>query len=156
MARHRLASRSLWALVICSVAMCGGVRGAKAEASAPFRLQDLVPDRSLAFVSLQDVGTWGERAKQTAIGKMLSDPEMKAFLDPVVEDAKKFLKESGGKSSPVPPIVPKILAQLMGLEGQVAVALVDMGQRGPVIAAGLDFGSHVQDFVTFLKRLKEE
>ena len=50
---------------------------------APIRLETLVSGKSLAFASVEQVGTLGKRFKATALGKMLDDPEMKAFGDPV-------------------------------------------------------------------------
>lgn len=124
---------------------------------APIRLETLVPGKSLAFASVEQVGSLGRRFKATALGKMLDDPEMKAFGDPLAEDLKKLMNEKDGKGGlPIPPIALELLGKLTGLEGQAAVALVDVAEHRPVIAACLDFGGHLSDFVTFLTRVKDD
>ena len=169
-----MSRRLLSAAVAAALAIVAFVPGARAEPVGGLRLETLVPDRTLAFASLEDVGSWGERAKETAIGKMLADPEMKAFTEPLVKELEKFAKGEGddGKKPEkgddsdegrgrhgfqIPPVVGKLIEQLKGLKGQVAVALVDVVEgHGPVLAGGFDFGEHVSDFVTFLKRVAAE
>ncbi len=124
---------------------------------APIRLETLVSGKSLAFASVEQVGSLGTRFKATALGKMLDDPEMKGFAAPVAEDLKKLMQDKDGKSGlPIPPMALELLGKLTGLEGQAAVALVDVADHKPVLAACLDFGGHLSDFVTFLTRVKDD
>jgi hypothetical protein len=88
-----------------------------------------------------------------------------AFTGPLVEDAKKLLSPepaAPGEPKPASPIPPEaaevleVFRQLQGLSGQAAVALVGWPKEGsPSIAACLDFGDHLADFVAFLKRFEE-
>ena len=41
-----------------------------------WRLEARIPASTMAFVSLEDVGAWGERAANTGLGKLLGEPEM--------------------------------------------------------------------------------
>ena len=129
-----------------------------ADDAATLRLETVVPGRTLAFASMEDIGAWGARWKQTALAKLFADPDMRAFMAPLEEDLNKMLEGGDGREeSPVPPEVREIFKQMQGLSGQAAVALVAMpeGRRMPVMAAGLDFGTRLSDFVTFLERMKE-
>ena len=65
-----------------------------------------VPASTLAFASLEGIGTWEERLGQTAIGKLFAEPEMKAFLEPI---AKSWQEMAKGMQAPpgmaqLPPI----------------------------------------------------
>ena len=124
---------------------------------APMRLETLVSGRSLAFVSVENVGTLGKRFKATALGRMLDDPEMKGFLAPVAEDLNKLASDKQSKGGlPIPPMVLELLGKLTGLEGQAGVSLVDVDDRRPVIAACLDFGGKLSDFIAFIGRVKDD
>lgn len=149
---------SLFSLGVVAFGVPAVVPTARADDdAAALRLEALVPGRTLAFAGCEDIGTWGTRWKQTALAKLFADPDMKAFMGPVEEDVAKMLEGGDGKEeSPVPPEVREVFKQLQGLSGQAAVALVAMPkERGPVLVAGLDFGAHLSDFVTFLERMKE-
>ena len=153
----RFFGRSAIAVLAAGLVLCTLVPGARAEPAPALHLESLVPSRSLAFLSLEDVGSWQARVERLAIVKMMQDPEMRAFAGPIEEDLKKMMEGGPGKESPVPPIVLEALKALTGLRGQVGVALVDFASdRGPVVAGALDFGDKLSDFVAFLKRMKEE
>jgi hypothetical protein len=152
----RFALRLSAGFLFSAVALVALGSGAKAAPDGGLRLENLVPDRSLAFFSFEDVGSWGKKLEETAIAKMMKEPEMQGFLKPIREDLEKLTKGEGGRS-PLPPIVFEVLKQLEGLSGRVAVALVDVvEQHGPVLAATLDFGTHLQDFVAFARRMAAE
>lgn len=135
------------------------VSGARAAPTEPIHLERLVPDRTLAFASLEDIGSWSARAKDTALARMAAEPEMKAFMGPLEEAGRKMLEGGGpkGKGFPFPPLVLEAFRQLQGLHGQASVALVDFAEgTGPVVAGCLDFGDHLADFTTFLTRVGKE
>jgi hypothetical protein len=136
------------------------VGGAQAAPSAGIRLDRLVPARTLAFASLEDVGGWNARFKGTALSKLGEEPEMKAFMAPFEELGKKMLEGGGApgmKGFKIPPVFLAAMQQLNGLRGQAAIALVDVVPgSGPVVAASLDFGDHLSDFVAFLEKLRAE
>jgi|GEM_PF-2236846 len=150
---------SFLALSLVALGLPALVPTARAEDdSATLRLESLVPGQTLAFAGIEDIGAWGARWKQTSLAKLFADPDMKAFMAPVEEDVAKMLEGGDGKEeSPLPPELREVFKQLQGLSGQAAVALVGMpeGRRMPVMAAGLDFGSRLSHFVTFLERMKE-
>jgi hypothetical protein len=132
-------------------------RSSGAADLAPIHLETLVPGKSLAFASLENVGTIGKRMKATALGRMLDDPEMKGFLAPLSEDLNKLVHDKQSKGGlPIPPMAMDLIGKLTGLEGQAAVALVDMDERRPVIAGCLDFGAKLSDFVEFIGRIKDD
>lgn len=150
---------SLVALGLVALGVPAIVPTARAgDDAATLRLESVVPGRTLAFAAMEDIGAWGSRWKQTALAKLFADPDMRAFMAPLEEDLNKMLEGGDGRQeSPVPPEVREVFKQLQGLSGQAAVALVAMpeGRKMPVMAAGLDFGTKVSDFVTFLERMKE-
>ncbi len=155
---RRLAT-PLTTIALWSALVFGALVPARAEPVTPLRLEALVPSTSIAFVGIEEIGSWEARAADLSLAKMAKDPEMQAFLKPISEDVEKLLKGGGGKGpfADVPPIVFEVLEQLRGLKGQVAVALVRF--KSPedfAIAAGLDFGDHVGDFTKFLARMKEQ
>src|SRR5438445_7790988 len=135
-----MSRRLLFAVPAVAAALLGSVSGARADRGASLSLESLVPDRSLAFLSLEEVGSWGTKFEATALGKLCADPEVKAFWDPVREDLKKALKGEGDGPAPqpapdpterrrgfeIPPIAGQVVEQLKGLKGQVGVALVDV------------------------------
>jgi len=132
-----------------------GLLPARAEPSRAFQLEARIPASTLAFVSLERIDTWARRMDATAIGKLMADEEMKAFLAPVVEAVEQLVK---GGMMEVPPLLIEAFEQLQGLEGQIAVALVDLDARGrrPSLVASLDFGDKVDDFLEFLRRVQAE
>ncbi len=148
----------LWRSVVATLALLGMLVPARAEPVAPLRLETLVPASSLAFVAFEEVGSWGDRWKRTALGRLIADPEMRAFLDPVVEDVTAAVRKAAegdreGKG-PVPPILARLFEALRGLRGQAAACVMDAPKgRPPAIAAALDFGDHVADFTAFLERM---
>ena len=143
-------------LAMAVVACALGARPCAAEPVVPLLLQNLVPARTLALASFEEVGTLGARFGKTALGKMLADPEMQPFAAPLREDLEKMMKGEGGSDLPVPPVFLKLLEHLTGLHGQAGIALVDMPEGSPVVAASLDFGGRLSEFVTFVQRIREE
>ena len=132
-------------------------KGSGAADVAPIRLETLVSGTSLGFVSIENVGTLGKRFGATAFGRMLDDPEMKDFLAPIKEDLNKLTHDKQSKGGlPIPPLALELLGKLAGLEGQAAVAVVDVADGKPTIAACLDFGGKLSDFVEFVGRMKDD
>jgi len=134
-------------------------RTASAADASSLRLETLVPSRSLAFLSFEEIGSWSARWKKTGLGRLVDDPEMQQFAAPVREQIDKLLKGGGGPKDEqiVPPMVRKVFEQVQGLSGQAAVALVELPDgKPPVVAANLDFGDHLRDFTTFLGRMNED
>ena len=131
-----------------------------AEEGQPFALEARIPASSLGMVSLESVGTWGERWEKTAIAQMIADPDMQGFVTPIEEDIEKLMSGEAGRGllEDIPPVVMELIEQLQGLEGQVGFAVIGMqeGQRVPTMAASLDFGPRVNDFTSFLQRVKAE
>ncbi len=141
---------------LAALALAATARPGAADPVAPFRLENLVPGRTLAVASFEEVGGLGARFRKTALGRMFADPEMAAFAGPVGEDIQKLMKGEGSQGLPIPPAVLKLLEHLTGLHGQAGVALVDMPEGKPVLAASLDFGDRLSEFVTFVERIHEE
>jgi hypothetical protein len=122
-------------------------------------LESRVPATSLALLGIEDVGGMAARFERTAIAGLFREPEMKAFAEPIGKAVMEMVRsEEGSPLGPATPMIARLLEQLAGLRGQVALALVDMDMdRGqPHLAASLDFGPHVGDFATFLERMRKE
>lgn len=132
-----------------------GLLPARAEPSEGFHLERRVPASTLAFASMERIDQWQQRLESTAIGKLMADPEMEAFLAPLSEAAEQLVQ---GGMMDVPPLVIDLVQQMAGLRGQLGLALVsvDMAEERPVLAASLDFGDHVGDFIEFLARVQRE
>lgn len=142
-------------LALVAAAIASPASPARAADDGGLRLETQVPASALAFAGLEDIGAWGAKWKATGLAKLFADPDMKAFFAPVEEDVGRMLAEGDDVESPLPPEVREVFAQVQGLKGQAAVALVEMPEQGmPVVAAALDFGGNLSHFVTFLKRMK--
>jgi hypothetical protein len=150
------------ALIVVHLALAAGLRSTRAEPSGGFRLEGRVPASTLAFASLEGLGPdMFDRLGETGIGRFFADPEVKAFLAPIQEGFMELIEQGGGRGGPfsgMPPIVFEALEQLSAVNGQVAVALVDIDAEHemPRVVASLDFGSKVDEFVAFLERLRSE
>ena len=128
-----------------------------AEPTAAWHLEDRVPADTLAMVSIEDVGGMAARLEKTALVRMFQDPEMQAFLEPLLAGLQD-LAGDGGPMGQLPPPVRALLEQLVHLRGQVAVALVsvDVQRKMPNLVASLDFGEHVDEFMGFLTQMRAE
>lgn len=144
------------ALALVAAAVAAPASPARAaDDGGGLRLETQVPGSALAFAAFEDIGAWGARWQATGLAKLFADPDMKAFFAPVEEDVGRMLAQGDDVESPIPPEVREVFAQVQGLKGQAAVALVEMPEDGmPVVAAALDFGGNLSHFVTFLKRMK--
>ncbi len=129
-----------------------------AEPRDAFHLESRVPQSTLAVVTLEDIGNWEQKFDKTAIGAFFSEPEMHAFMEPIEKALTQMIEEREGPFGDVPPIAWDLLEQLEGLEGQLAVALidVDLDEEMPSAVASLDFGSKIGDFGKFLHNMKAE
>jgi hypothetical protein len=126
---------------------------AKAQPREPFSLQSRIPADSLVFLSLETGGATRANLANTAVWKLIHDPEMQAFLQPAKEALKKLVDQ---KMQEIPPLVIKLMQQLDNIEGQVAVALVGMDGERPDLVASIDFGDHTDAFVSFLEEMRKE
>ena len=143
------------ALVVLFVALSRGY----AEPRDDWSLEARLPQSAFGIVTIESVGTLQARFEKTAMSGLFEEPEMKAFSAPI-EKAMTEAMEAGeegplGKSGPM---VLKLLKQLEGLKGQVAVAVldVDVDREMPVVAASMDFGKNIADFVTFMQSMRAE
>ena len=130
-----------------------------AEPRDGWSLEARVPPTALGFVSIEDIGGMEARFEKTAIAGLFREPEMKAFVAPIEKAGREMLE--AGEDGPLGesgPMVLKVLEQLKGLKGQVAIALldVDVDAEKPEIVASLDFGPHVADFITFVQTTRAE
>ena len=63
-------------------------------------------------------GRSGARFRATALGRMLDDPEMKAFVAPIAEDLKKLAQDKQSKGGlPIPPMVLELARQARRARG---------------------------------------
>ncbi len=147
-------SRTLAVGMLAIVAF--GLPAGHAEPESVWRLEQRVPAGTLAIVSVENVAETARRLEQTALGKLLREPEIQAFLAPL----RQFLENLAGDGGPLaeaPPIVRAALEQVQGIHGQVALAWVGMDpDYGPDLIASIDFGPNVGSFVNFLDGLRKE
>jgi len=132
-----------------------GFAPARGGDDAGFHLEARVPASTLAFASIEDVGTLGDRLGRTGMGHLLQDEEMQAFFAPLTKLASQAVH---GKVMELPPIAVEALEQIQGLRGQVALALVDVdpAHKSAKIVLSLDFDGHVNDFTAFLERVRKK
>ena len=158
-------SRSTWMMLSLPVVLLLislGVRSGHAEEKTPWQLEARVPASTLAYIAINDVGSLSERIGNTALGKMMQEPEMQEFLKPITDYFTAMMDEAAaagpGQGGPVPPVVMELFKQLQGLKGQVGFALLDVSAETgkPSLVASLDFGEAVGDFITFLNRVRKE
>ncbi|MGE0192339.1 MAG: type II secretion system protein GspG [Planctomycetota bacterium] len=151
--RFPIKSLAVGALALMAFTLARGF----AEPESPWRLQDRIHGEALAFLSIEDVAGTGARLEQTALAKMFAEPEMKAFLQPLMAMAEQMTGEQGPLAQ-MPPAVRSLLEQIGNLQGQIAIALLGMdpatGQ--PTVVASLDFGKNVASFQQFLQTAKDE
>ena len=147
--------RGLRFLAILGLVPLLGLIPARAEPGNGFQLERRLPATTLAFVSIEQMDAWQQRLEATALGKLMADEEMQAFLAPITEAAQKLTE---GGMMEMPPLVMDLMAQMTGLQGQLGVGLVSVDPQNEkaVLAASLDFGSHVGDFLEFVKRVQTE
>lgn len=126
-----------------------------ADPIARWGLESRVPAGTMAFASIEDIGGVKERSARLALGKLFNDPDMQAFAAPLKAMVSQLQDQS---TAMVPPQAMALLEQMQGLEGQVAVALLDLDMEAQrvEVAASLDFGANVGDFMTFLQRMRNE
>lgn len=132
-----------------------GLLPARAEPRSGFHLEDRVPANTLLFASLENVGTWESRWNATAMGKMMNDPEMRAFFTPMMKTIEQLAQQGMAE---LPPMAMEAIGMLSGLKGQLALALIDIDPPNEQVKAALsiDFGDQVQDFMKFLDRMRTE
>jgi hypothetical protein len=151
--RFLVRTLALGAVALSAFALSRGY----AEPSARWQLEARLPADTLAMISIEDVGGMGARMERTALMRMVQDPEMQAFLEPLMAGLEQLATEDGPLGQ-MPPPLRMLLEKLAGLRGQVAIGLVsvDMERKFPNLVASLDFGDNVDDFMTFLTEMKAE
>lgn len=151
--RFPIKTLAVGALALMAFTMSRGF----AEPESPWRLQDRINAEALAFISIEDVAGTAARLEQTALAKMMAEPEMKAFLQPLMGMAQQMTGEQGPLAQ-MPPAVRSLIEQIGNLQGQIAISLLSMDpQTGePTVVASLDFGKNVASFQKFLQTAKDE
>jgi hypothetical protein len=103
------------------------------QAERPAATQ-LFPKQTLAFVATDDSRELVERFRQTAIGQMAHDPQMKPLVDQIfgaIQQAAQPLEDRFGLS----------LSELLSIpQGEVAIGLVEVPQMPPALLAVIDTG----------------
>ena len=132
-----------------------GLLPARAEPRGTYLLEEHVPASTLAFLSFNQLDTWHARWAKTGLGRLAADEEMQAFFEPLVQQIENFAKDG---MSEVPPFAIEFLNHLHSVKGQVAVAIVDVDPQEEVLKAALsvDFKDSTEEFVAFLKGLKQQ
>ncbi len=107
------------------------------------RLEDLVPDHTFLFASVNDVSSMREQASRTAVMKLWQEPEVQQFLAPgmaMIEQQLAMLEKQTGHR----------LSELCGLlQGQLALAIIEYDPAyGPIpdAVALVDLGSQMESF----------
>ena len=152
---HRLPLVVPLALLLLGAALSG----ARADGRPPVRLEALVPADTHGFLALHDLGAGlGRLFGQTPLGRLAREPEMAAFLEGVGAEAHRALEatERGSPEGSIPglsALAAGALRLLGDLDGEAALAWIGARDDGtPVMAGVLDFGPHLQDFLSFLTR----
>ena len=143
------------ALLVLFVALSRGY----AEPRDDWSLEARLPQSALGVLTIDNVGALEERLNKTAIAGLFNEPEMKAFMEPIEKSFNEALE--AGEDGPLGeqgPMMLKLIEQMKGLNGQVAVALLDVNveEEMPVMAASMDFGTKISEFVTFVQTMRAE
>ncbi len=148
-----------WMCGVALAALFVGMPKGYAEPRTSWSLEGRVPSSSMAFLSIEDIGGMGAKFEKTAIAGLFSEPDMQAFMQPIVDAGEQMLHaERRAPFGDATPIIMKLLEQLGHLRGQVAIAMLDldMSQGMPRAALSMDFGGNVAEFVKFLDGLRKE
>lgn len=113
------------------------------QENATPRLEDLVPDHTFLYASVNDVSAMQEQASRTSMMKLWQEPEVQQFLAPgmamIQQQLAEMEKQTGHR-----------LADLCGLlQGQLAVAIVEYDPAyGPIpdAVALIDLGNQMENF----------
>ncbi len=153
--RNALVGGSLLA-VLALVAI--GLRAGNAGAKDAWDLASRVPASTVAYVAIEDVASLDDQFAQTSLGEFLDEPEMKAFLAPVIERIKRFRDEltSDGRESGMPPELVSVLEHVLTLKGQLSIALLALAPDGgpPSFVASFDAQGDLDDFVESMEQLR--
>ena len=117
-----------------------------------------VPASTLGYAALEDVGSWKARFEQTAIYKLATHPDMQAFLEPLTQGVEGMLAGRGGPVSQMPPSAQKLLNAVLGVNGDVSVAVTSLDETTgmPQVVASLDFRDNIGEFGKFLGEFRTE
>jgi len=138
-----------WSVALAVVMFLSGGLTPVALAERPSAPR-LLPQTTLAVVSVTDVPDLVERFRNTATGKMLRDPQLKPLVDQLygsLLEATDQLKDRIGLS----------LSELLAIpQGEITVALVAVEEREPAILALIDVGDQLPNAQKLLKRGTDE
>jgi len=148
-----------WSVLVGLAALLVSLSTGYAEPRDDWSLEARLPQSTLGVISIESVDALEQRFDKTAIAGLFREPEMKAFMAPI-EKAGEEMLEAGedGPMGEAGPMIMKVLEQLKGLKGQIAVAVLDVDLEGeqPMVAASMDFGPNVADFITFVQTMRAE
>jgi hypothetical protein len=137
------------ALLLLALALPKGY----AEPRPTWNLAARVPASAVAYVAAEDLDQLQARADQTAIGRLINDPAMQAFVAPL----KTAFNEMVALPPDLPPSLKDLVQLVKSLRGQVALAFLGMDPKGgPAIVASVDFGARTGEFGPLLGRLANE
>ncbi|MFQ5844091.1 MAG: hypothetical protein ACE5JG_03805, partial [Planctomycetota bacterium] len=74
--------------------------GAQEPPERPQNLASLLPEGTLLVVETDDLGGWAVKARESALGRICSDPEMQAFLRPLHESVGKAIQSLTALANP--------------------------------------------------------
>lgn len=107
---------------------------------------ELLPQSTFVYLAVADSQVLVERFKETSLGQMSQDPQMRPLVNQVyaaLVEAAKPLEQRLGLT----------LTELLSLpQGEVAVALVAQNERPPAIVALIDTGEQARSVETLLDR----
>jgi len=134
-------------LSLVTVISVGGISVARAERAASSLL---LPKETLAYVRLAHVPEFAARFRETAFGRMLSDPQMKPLVDKLygqaVAEVDQF-KEQLGLS----------LDELLAIpQGEIALAVVPVPDQVPAIVLVVDTAHNKENAKKFLETLEKQ
>ncbi len=144
MRRETIKLVSLVAVILFS--FWGGA-SARAERAASSML---LPKETLAYIRLAHVPEFAARFRETAFGRMLSDPQMKPLVDRLygqaVTEVDQF-KEQLGLS----------LDELLAIpQGEIALAIVPVTEQQPAVVLVVDTAHNTANAKKFLETLEKQ
>lgn len=134
-------------LCLVTVILLGSISVTRAERAASSLL---LPKETLAYVRLAHVPEFAARFRETAFGRMLSDPQMKPLVDHLygqaVTEVDQF-KDKLGLS----------LDELLAIpQGEIALAIVPVAEQQPAIVLVVDTAHNTANAKKFLETLEQQ
>src|SRR6476469_1601281 len=110
----------------------------------------LFPKTTLAYVAVADTHDLRERLKQTGMGQMSADPQLRPLVDGLYGSLGTALKEVEQRAG-------ASLGEMLEIpDGEFAVCMVPQENAPPAVVALIDAGDHVPQMTKLLEHARSQ